>query len=123
SNGKLVPASGESTKKLVNLMKGFDRGHMVNCLSEVAGAAHGIDIVADSITHLYRRMANTWPTETVVDDTVRATASKVKNISAELRKAIKAAQRAHARELKLNAKPRKGARSEAKWDVATGRQG
>ncbi|WP_333758822.1 hypothetical protein [Streptomyces sp. ISBFB 2968] len=122
SGGKLVPASGESTKKLVNLMKGFDRGHMVNCLSEVAGAAHGIDIVADSITHLYRRMTNTWPTETVVDDTVRATASKVKNVSAELHKAIKAAQRAHARELKLNAKPRKGALAEHKWDTV-GRNG
>lgn len=123
STGKLVPASGESTKKLVNLMKGFDRGHMVNSLSEVAGAARGIEIVADAINKLYRRMANTWPTETVVDDTVRATASKVKNISAELHKAIKAAQRAHARELKLNAKPRKGAHAESKWDVTTGRQG
>ncbi|WP_030188132.1 hypothetical protein [Streptomyces violaceorubidus] len=115
--GKLVPASGESTKKLINVMKGFDRGHMVTCLSEVAGTARGIDIVADAINKLYRRMANTWPTENVVDDTVRATASKVKNISAELHKAIKAAQRAHARELKLNAKPRKGANAEKKWDV------
>lgn len=122
STGKLVPASGESTKKLVNLMKGFDRGHMVTCLSEVAGAAGGVEIVADAINKLYRRMANTWPTETVVDDTVRATASKVKNISGELRMAIKAAQRAHARELKLNAKPRKNARAESKWDVV-GRKG
>ncbi|MER7089979.1 MULTISPECIES: hypothetical protein [Streptomyces rochei group] len=123
SGGKLVPASGASTKKLVNLMKGFDRGHMVNCLSEVAGAASGVEVVADSVTKLYRRMANTWPTEDVVDDTVRATASKVKNVAAELRKAIKAAQRAHARELKLNAKPRKGARAEQKWDVTRSRQG
>ncbi|RSN38785.1 hypothetical protein DMH12_37380 [Streptomyces sp. WAC 04229] len=117
STGKLVPASGESTKKLINLMKGFDRGHMVTCLSEVAGTAHGVDIVADSVNKLYRRMANTWPTESVVDDTVRATASKVKNVAAELRKAIKAAQRAHDRELRLNAKPRKGANAEKKWDV------
>lgn len=121
STGNLVPASGASTKQLINLMKGFDRGHMVNVLSEVAGAASGIEIVADSVTKLYRRMANTWPTETVVDDTVRATASKVKNIAAELRKAIKAAQRAHQRELKLNAKPRKGARAESAWDVVQGR--
>ncbi|MFE0207009.1 hypothetical protein [Streptomyces sp. NPDC058985] len=121
--GKLVPASGASTKKLVNLMKGFDRGHMVNCLSEVAGAAQGVEVVADSVTKLYRRMTRSWPTETVVDDTVLATAGKVKNISAELRKAIKAAQRAHARELKLNAKPRKGALSERKWDVNTGHNG
>ncbi|MFJ3043622.1 hypothetical protein [Streptomyces tendae] len=122
STGKLVPASGESTKKLVNLMKGFDRGHMVTCLSEIAGAAGGVEIVADAINKLYRRMANTWPTESVVDDTVRATASKVKNISGELRLAIKAAQRAHARELKLNAKPRKGALAERKWDTV-GRNG
>jgi hypothetical protein len=121
--GKLVPASGEHTKKLINVMKGFDRGHMVNCLSEVAGSAAGVEIVADSITKLYRRMANTWPTEDVVDDTVRATASKVKNVASELRKAIKAAQRAHQRELRLNAKPRKGANAEKKWDVARGRQG
>ncbi|WP_329474266.1 hypothetical protein OIE75_40855 (plasmid) [Streptomyces sp. NBC_01723] len=120
---KLVPASGASTKQLVNLMKGFDRGHMVNCLSEVAGAAGGVEVVADSVTKLYRRMTRSWPTESVVDDTVLATASKVKNVAAELRKAIKAAQRAHARELKLNAKPRKGAKAESKWDVNTGRQG
>jgi hypothetical protein len=123
TSGKLAPASDAGTKQLVTLMKGFDRGHMVDCLSEVAGAANGVEIVADSITKLYRRMINTWPTEDTVDDTVLATASKVKNIAAELRKAIKAAQRAHERELKLNAKPRKGARSEAKWDVATGRRG
>lgn len=120
--GKLVPASDASTKKLITLMKGFDRGHMVNCLSEVAGSAGGVELVADSILKLYRRMANTWPTENVVDDTVRATAGKVKTIAAELRKAIKAAQRAHQRELKLNAKPRKGAKAESKWDV-TGRPG
>ena len=98
---------------------------MVTCLSEVAGTASGIEIVADSVTKLYRRMVNTWPTEDVVDDTVLATAAKVKNISAELRKAIKAAQRAHQRELKLNAKPRKGAHAERKWDVtqSRGRQG
>lgn len=119
--GHLVPASGADTKKLVNLMKGFDRGHMVDCLSEVAGAANGVEIVADAVTKLYRRMANTWPTENVVDDTVLATAAKVKNISIELRKAIKAAQRAHQRELKLNANPRKGARAEAAWDVVRGR--
>jgi hypothetical protein len=121
TSGKLVPASDGSTKKLINLMKGFDRGHMVNCLSEVAGAAGGVDIVADAVTKLYRRMAKTWPTEDVVDDTVRATASKVKTVAAELRKAIKAAQRAHQRELRLNAKPRKGANAEKKWDVARGR--
>jgi hypothetical protein len=123
TSGKLVPASDGSTKKLITLMKGFDRGHMVNCLSEVAGAAGGVEVVADAVTKLYRRMARSWPTETVVDDTVLATASKVKNVAAELRKAIKAAQRAHQRELKLNAKPRKGANAEKKWDVARGRQG
>lgn len=119
--GKLVPASDASTKKLITLMKGFDRGHMVSCLSEVAGAANGVEIVGDSITKLYRRMVNTWPTEDAVDDTVLATAAKVKNISVELRKAIKAAQRAHERELKLNARPRKGARAESAWDVVRGR--
>ncbi|WP_093804001.1 hypothetical protein [Streptomyces sp. Wb2n-11] len=67
-------------------------------------------------------MAKTWPTETAVDNTVLATASKVKNVAAELRKAIKAAQRAHQRELKLNASPRKGAHAEQKWDVV-GRPG
>jgi hypothetical protein len=115
---KLVPASDGSTKKLINLMKGFTRGHMVEVLSEVAGAAAGVEVVAESVTKLYRRMANTWPTEGVVDDTVRATASKVRSVSDELKKAIKAAQRAHQRELKLNAKPRKNARAESKWDVA-----
>jgi hypothetical protein len=122
-SGKLVPASHGSTKKLINLMKGFDRGHMVDCLSEVAGSARGVEVVADSITKLYHRMAKTWPTETVVDDTVRATASKVKTVAAELQKAIKAAQRAHQRELRLNAKPRKGAHAEKKWDVVKGRRG
>ena len=123
SNGgsKLVPASDGSTKKLINLMKDFTRGHMVTVLSEVAGSAAGVEAVADSVTKLYRRMANTWPTEGVVDDTVRATASKVRSISDELRKAIVAAQRAHQRQLRLNAKPRKGARAESKWDV-TGRR-
>ncbi|MFF9003645.1 hypothetical protein ACF1GW_38770 [Streptomyces achromogenes] len=115
---KLVPASDGSTKKLINLMKGFTRGHMVVVLSEIAGAAAGVEVVADSVTKLYRRMAKTWPTEGIVDDTVRATASKVRTVSVELRKAIKAAQRAHQRELRLNAKPRKGARAEKKWDVA-----
>ncbi|QKW31508.1 hypothetical protein HUT11_35690 (plasmid) [Streptomyces seoulensis] len=114
---KLVPASDGSTKKLITLMKGFTRGHMVNVLSEVAGSAAGVEVVADSVTKLYRRMVKTWPTEGVVDDTVRATASKVRTISTELRKAIKAAQRAHQRELRLNEKPRKGARAEKKWDV------
>jgi hypothetical protein len=123
SSGKLVPASDGSTKKLITLMKGFNRGHMVVCLSEVAGAAGGVEVVADAVTKLYRRMAKTWPTEDVVDDTVRATASKVKTVAAELRKAIKAAQRAHQRELKLNAKPRKGANAEKKWDVVRGRKG
>jgi hypothetical protein len=123
SSGKLVPASADSTKKLITLMKGFDRGHMVVCLSEVAGSAGGVEVVADAVTKLYRRMARSWPTEQVVDDTVRATASKVRTVAAELRKAIKAAQRAHARELKLNAKPRKGARAEKKWDVVKGRRG
>ncbi|MFC9891424.1 hypothetical protein [Streptomyces pilosus] len=123
TGGALVPASDAHTKKLVTLMKGFDRGHMVTCLSEVAGTAAGVEIVADSVTKLYRRMVNTWPTEDAVDDTVLATASKVKNISAELRKAIKAAQRAHQRDLKLNAKPRKGAAAESKWDTVRGRQG
>lgn len=122
-SGKLVPASDGSTKKLIALMKGFDRGHMVLCLSEVAGAAGGVAVVADSVTKLYRRMANTWPTEDVVDDTVRATASKVKAIADELRKAVKAAERAHQRELKLNAKPRKGAHAEKAWDVVRGRKG
>ena len=114
--GRLVPASDGSTKQLIDLMKGFTRGHMVNVLSEVAGSAAGVEAVADSVTKLYRRMAKTWPTEGVVDDTVRATASKVLSVSTELKKAIKAAQRAHQRELRLNAKPRKGARAESKWD-------
>lgn len=124
-SGKLVPASHGSTKKLVTLMKGFDRGHMTVCLSEVAGSARGVEVVADSVTKLYRRMAKTWPTETVVDDTVRATAAKVKTVAAELQKAIKAAQRAHQRELRLNAKGRagKGALVEKKWDVVKGRRG
>lgn len=121
--GKVVPASHDSTKKLISLMKDFDRGHMVVCLSEIAGSASGVEVVANSITKLYRRMAKSWPTENVVDDTVRATASKVRTIADELRKAIKAAQRAHARELRLNAKPRKGARAEKKWDVVKGRRG
>lgn len=115
--GRLVPASEGSTKKLINLMKGFTRGHMVDVLSEVAGSAAGVEAVAESVTGLYRRMAKSWPTETAVDDTVRATASKVQSVAAELRKAIKAAQRAHERELRLNAKPRKGARAESKWDT------
>lgn len=119
--GKLVPASDASTRRLIALMKGFDRGHMTVVLSEVAGSAGGVEVVADSVTRLYRRMAKTWPTEQVVDDTVRATASKVKTVAAELRKAIKAAQRAHERELRLNAKPRKGPSAEKKWDVAKGR--
>ncbi|WP_329376072.1 hypothetical protein [Streptomyces sp. NBC_01483] len=122
-SGKLVPASADSTKKLITLMKGFDRGHMVVCLSEVAGSAGGVEVVADAVTKLYRRMAKSWPTEQVVDDTVRATAAKVRTVASELRKAIKAAQRAHARELKLNAKPRKNARAESKWDVVKGRRG
>ncbi|MEW9521783.1 hypothetical protein [Streptomyces tubercidicus] len=117
---KLVPASDGSTRKLINLMKNFKRGHMVTVLSEVAGSAAGIDAVADSITKLYRRMQNTWPTENVVDETVARTAGQVHRVSAELHKAIKAAQKAHQRELLLNAKGRagKGARAESKWDVA-----
>lgn len=121
--GKVVPASHASTKRLIKLMQGFDRGHMTVCLSEVAGAASGVEVVANSVTRLYRRMAKTWPTETVVDDTVRLTAAKVGSVAAELRKAIKAAQRAHQRELRLNAKPRKGPRAEKKWDVIKGRKG
>jgi hypothetical protein len=119
--GKLVPASDASTRRLITLMKGFDRGHMTVVLSEVAGSAGGVEVVADSVTRLYRRMAKTWPTERVVDDTVRATASKVKTVAAELRKAIVAAQRAHERDLRLNAKPRKGPSAEKKWDVVKGR--
>ncbi|MFF1916115.1 hypothetical protein ACFVYE_31925 [Streptomyces sp. NPDC058239] len=121
---KLVPASDGSTKKLINLMKGFNRGHMVTVLSEVAGSAAGVEAVADSITKLYRRMTKTWPTEGVVDDTVLRTAGQVARISSELRKAIKAAQKAHQRELRLNAKGRagKGAHAERKWDVV-GRPG
>lgn len=116
AGSKLVPASDGSTKKLINLMKNFTRGHMVVVLSEVAGSAAGVEVVADSVTKLYHRMAKTWPTEGIVDDTVRATAAKVRTVSVELKKAIKAAQRAHQRELRLNAKPRKGARAESKWD-------
>lgn len=119
---KLVPASDGSTKKLISLMKGFTKGHMVVVLSEVAGSAAGVEVVADAVTKLYRRMSKTWPTEGIVDETVRATASKVRTVSVELKKAIRAAQRAHQRELRLNAKPRKGARAEKKWDV-TGRRG
>ncbi|MEW1754090.1 hypothetical protein [Streptomyces angustmyceticus] len=116
---KLVPASDGSTRKLIDLMKNFKRGHMVNVLSEVAGSASGIDAVADSITKLYRRMQNTWPTENVVDETVARTAGQVHRVSDELHKAIKAAQKAHQRELRLNAKGRagKGARVDRKWDV------
>lgn len=119
--GKLVPASDGHTRKLIDLMKGFDRGHMVACLSEVAGSAAGVEVVADSITRLYRRMSKTWPTEQAVDDTVRGIASKVYAVGAELRRAIKAAQRAHQRDLRLNAKPRKGPSAEKKWDVAKSR--
>ncbi|MEU3260962.1 hypothetical protein ABZ694_24770 [Streptomyces albidoflavus] len=122
-SGNLVPVSDAQTKKLITLMKGFDRGHMTVCLSEVAGSAAGVEVVADAITKLYRRMSRTWPTEQAVDETVRATASKVMSVADELRKAIKAAQRAHERELRLNAKPRKGARAEKKWDVTTSRKG
>ena len=123
TGGKVVPASHASTKRLIKLMSGFDRGHMVLCLSEVAGAASGVEVVANSVTRLYRRMAKTWPTEDVVDQTVRLTAAKVGSVAAELRKAIVAAQRAHQRELSLNAKPRKGPQAETKWDVAKGRKG
>ncbi|MEV6165701.1 hypothetical protein AB0L71_28075 [Streptomyces sp. NPDC052052] len=121
---KLVPASDGSTKKLIDLMKGFNRGHMVVVLSEVAGSAAGVDVVADSINKLYRRMQKTWPTENVVDDTVARTAGQVRRVSDELKKAIQAARKAHQRELSLNAKGRagKGARAESKWDVV-GRRG
>ena len=120
---KLVPASDASTKKLITLMKGFNRGHMVTVLSEVAGSAAGVHEVAHSINKLYRRMTKTWPTENIVDDTVLRTAGQVRRVSDELMKAIKAAQKAHQRELRLNAKGRagKGARTERKWDVAAGR--
>jgi len=123
SNGtggsKLVPASDASTKKLIQLMKNFTRGHMVTVLSEVAGSAAGVDAVADSIGKLYRRMQKTWPTEDIVDETVLRTANQVRRISDELKKAIRAAQKAHQRELRLNAKGRagKGARAERKWDT------
>lgn len=120
---KLVPASDASTRKLVNLMKGFDRGHMATVLSEVAGSAAGVQAVADSIGKLYRRMTKTWPTENIVDDTVLRTAGQVRRVSDELMKAIKAAQKAHERELRLNSKGRngKGAHAERKWDVAARR--
>jgi hypothetical protein len=120
---KLVPASDASTRKLINLMKGFNQGHMVTVLSEVAGSAAGVHAVADSITKLYRRMTKTWPTENIVDETVLRTAGQVRRVSDELMKAIKAAQKAHARELRLNSKGRngKGARAERKWDVAARR--
>lgn len=122
--GKLVPAVATGSKKLVDLMKGFTRGHMVVVLSEVNGSANGVDAVADSIGKLYRRMTDTWPTEGIVDDTVAKTAGHMRRASAELKKAVKQAQKMHARELKLNAKGRggKGARAERKWDVA-GRRG
>ncbi|MGW2863303.1 hypothetical protein [Streptomyces sp. NPDC001205] len=121
---KLVPASDGSSRKLINLMKNFTRGHMVNVLSEVAGSAAGVDAVADSIGKLYRRMQKTWPTENVVDDTVHRTAGQVRRVAAELQKAVAAARKTHARELALNAKGRagKGARAERKWDVV-GRRG
>ncbi|WP_331731759.1 hypothetical protein OG298_45040 (plasmid) [Streptomyces sp. NBC_01005] len=121
---KLVPASDGSTKKLINLMKGFTRGHMVVVLSEVAGSAAGVDAVAGSIGKLYRRMTKTWPTEGVVDETVARTAGQVRRVSDELKKAIRAAEKVHQRELTLNAKGRagKGARAERKWDVV-GRRG
>ncbi|MCA1223498.1 hypothetical protein [Streptomyces sp. 8L] len=121
---KLVPASDGSTRKLINLMKDFKRGHMVVVLSEVAGSAAGVDAVADSINKLYRRMTKTWPTEGIVDEAVNRTAGQVRRVSTELTKAIKAAQKAHQRELRLNEKGRagKGARAERKWDVV-GRPG
>lgn len=120
---KLVPVSDDSTRKLINLMKNFNRGHMVTVLSEVNGAQAGVEAVADSIGKLYKRMQKTWPTENVVDDTVHRTASQVRRVSSELRKAIKAAQKHHERELRLNSVGRagKGARAERKWDVAARR--
>lgn len=122
--GKLVPAVATGSKKLVDLMKGFTRGHMVAVLSEVNGSANGVDAVADSIGKLYQRMTKEWPTEGIVDDTVAKTAGHVRRVSTELKKAVKQAQKMHARELKLNAKGRggKGARAERKWDVV-GRRG
>lgn len=122
--GNLVPAVATGSKKLVDLMKGFTRGHMVVVLSEVNGSANGVDAVADSIGKLYRRMTDTWPTEGIVDDTVAKTAGHVRRVSTELKKAVRQAQKMHARELKLNTKGRggKGARAERKWDVA-GRRG
>ncbi|MGV2914712.1 hypothetical protein [Streptomyces alfalfae] len=121
---KLVPASDGSTKKLIGLMQSFTRGHMVNVLSEIAGTGHGVDLVADSVGKLYRRMTKTWPTERIVDDTVLKTASQVRRVSTELKKAVREAQKSHARELRLNARGRagKGARVERKWDVV-GRRG
>ncbi|MFC8339268.1 hypothetical protein ACFUJX_19970 [Streptomyces rubiginosohelvolus] len=117
---KLVPASDGSTRKLIDLMKNFKRGHMVNVLSEVAGSAAGVDAVSVSITKLYKRMQTTWPTENVVDETVARTAGQVRRVSVELHKAIKAAQKIHDRELRLNSTGRagKGAYAERKWDVA-----
>lgn len=116
---KLVPASDGSTKKLINLMKDFNRGHMVDVLSEVAGSAAGVEAVADSMGKLYRRMTTTWPTENIVDDTVARTAGQVRSVSTALKKAIKEAQKVHQRELRLNAKGRagKGAHVDRKWDV------
>ncbi|MFJ3699513.1 hypothetical protein ACIPW9_36215 [Streptomyces sp. NPDC090052] len=121
---KLVPASDGSTRKLIDLMKNFKRGHMVTVLSEVAGSSAGVDAVADSIGKLYRRMQKTWPTENIVDGTVARTAGQVRRVSNELKLAVKAAQKAHERELRLNAKGRagKGAHAERKWDVV-GRRG
>ncbi|MFI2620374.1 hypothetical protein [Streptomyces sp. NPDC018584] len=120
---KLVPASHGSTRKLISLMQGFTRGHMVNVLSEVHGAASGVEVVADSVGKLVRRMRKTWPTENIVDDTVARTEGQVRRVAVELRKAVRAANKAHARELRLNAKGRagKGARAERKWDVLTRR--
>ncbi|WP_158546050.1 MULTISPECIES: hypothetical protein [unclassified Streptomyces] len=116
---KLVPVSDASTKKLIDLMKNFNRGHMVTVLSEVYGAQAGVDAVADSINKLYKRMQDTWPTENVVDETVHRTAGQVRRVAAEIRKAISAAQKAHERELRLNSVGRagKGAYAERKWDV------
>ncbi|MEU0624995.1 hypothetical protein ABZ329_29560 [Streptomyces rubiginosohelvolus] len=117
---KLVPASDGSTRKLIDLMKNFKRGHMVNVLSEVAGSAAGVDAVSVSITKLYKRMQTTWPTENVVDETVARTAGQVRRVSVELHKAIGAARKIHDRELRLNSTGRagKGAYAERKWDVA-----
>lgn len=122
TSGRLVAVADDRTRQIIPIMKGFDKGHMVGVLTEVNGAGEGVGYVADSIEDLVRRMRRTWPTESVVDDTVQHVQAHVRRVATELKNAVKAAKKAHDRELKLNERGRagKGASVERKWDVAGG---